>query len=586
MTALVSRASSTERVLFAPRPPALLRPDAAHDDERYRAWIDEQAAGPGRLGHPGRTVDILLVLEAPEPGRLLECLRSVTNQRASDWVLSVVTVGEPSGVVAEILQQCARSLGPERFRRHRVADGTDPAAATATAFEGSGSTMVVLLDQHDQLDPDALSLLGKGTVPAVGSPAVDVVYGDHDHLDGAGRRVGPCFKPDWSPDLFLGAPYFGTPVLLRRDRVVEVGGIRPVSGGDWRHDLILRVTEHSDRVHHVARVLSHRPDEVATGSGDAAVTSALQRRHEGASVGPGPLPGTWSVRRKAARRPSVSVIIPFRDAPGFLRSCVDSVRATAGEVDLEFVLVDNGSVEPETETLLEQLAETPDVAILSDPRPFNWAALNNDAVPSSWGEVLLFLNNDIEARSSGWAESLAAQALRPEIGAVGARLVYPGGRVQHAGVVLGMGGAAGHVLAGLSDDDPGYLGMAVLTRNCSAVTGACMAMRRTVFDELEGFDESLGIDLNDIDFCLRAQASGYRILYEPSAELVHYESPSRGTSGSVANITRFVERWDDALLAGDPYLNRHLTRMDGSCALRGPDEDQWWRDWRSVLQRS
>ena len=203
-------------------------------------------------------------------------------------------------------------------------------------------------------------------------------------------------------------------------------------------------------------------------------------------------------------RPS-SAIIPFRDGARFLRTCVDSVTATAGDVDLELVLVDNGSVEPETRTLVERLAGRTDVVVVRDDRPFNWAALNNGAVDRARGDVLLFLNNDIEARHDGWLEVLAAQALRPEIGAAGARLLYPTGRVQHAGLVIGLGGAAGHVLVGLDGDAPGYLGMAVVARDCSAVTGACLATRRDVFDDLGRFDVSLGLDLNDIDFCLRAR---------------------------------------------------------------------------------
>ncbi|MGH9093482.1 MAG: glycosyltransferase, partial [Acidimicrobiales bacterium] len=305
-------------------------------------------------------------------------------------------------------------------------------------------------------------------------------------------------------------------------------------------------------------------------------------------------PGSWSVRRRVRGRPSVSAIVPFRDAAPLLRACVDSVLRTAGTaggngsdgVDLDLVLVDNGSTEPETLTLLDRLDRRPDVTVRRDPRPFNWAALNNAAAEDARGDVLLFLNNDIEARRTGWLAALTAQALRDDVGAVGARLLYPGGRVQHAGVVLGLGGAAGHVLAGLPGDRPGYLGMAVLTRDCSAVTGACLATRRGVFEALDGFDEDLGLDVNDIDYCLRARELGLEVLYEPLAELVHHESPSRGTSGSPKDQLRFLERWQDVVVAGDPYLNRHLTRADCSAALRRPGEDREWHQWRSTLARS
>jgi O-antigen biosynthesis protein len=318
-------------------------------------------------------------------------------------------------------------------------------------------------------------------------------------------------------------------------------------------------------------------------AGPAAVVAALQRRRDPADVVPGPLPASWSLRRHRSRSPLVSLIIPFRDGARLLRTCVDSIRATAAELDLEFVLVDNGSAEAETKTLTESLAGEPGVVVLTDPRPFNWAALNNGAADQARGEVLVFLNNDIEARQPGWLSQLSQQAVRPGVAAVGARLLYPTGQVQHAGVVVGMGGAAGHVLAGLAAERPGYLGMAALTRNVSAVTGACLAVERARFFELGRFDESLGIDLNDVDFCLRAIEAGYRVVYEPLAELVHHESPSRGTSGSVKNITRFVDRWQAQLEIGDRYLNTNLTRMDATCALRGPDEARWWKDWRQLL---
>lgn len=271
-----------------------------------------------------------------------------------------------------------------------------------------------------------------------------------------------------------------------------------------------------------------------------------------------------------------------RDEPRLLRAFVDSVRATTDGSSLQLVLVDNGSQDPETLSLLDRLDGAPDTVVVRDSRPFNWAAHNNAALGAATGDVLIFMNNDIEARTGGWLEALCAQATRADVGAVGARLSYPGGRLQHAGVVVGLGGAAGHVLAGLGGGEPGYLGMALTTRECSAVTGACLATRRDVFEALGGFDEDLGLDLNDVDYCLRAGRAGYRVLYEAQAELVHHESPSRGTSQSVADISRFLRRWDDLLAAGDPFFNPNLTRTDASCALREADEEERWRTWRST----
>ena len=199
----------------------------------------------------------------------------------------------------------------------------------------------------------------------------------------------------------------------------------------------------------------------------------------------------------------MSILIPFRDEPRLLRTCVDSLAATTStHTSLELVLIDNGSSDPETLTLVERLADSPDVRVLTDPRPFNWAALNNAGALVARGDILVFLNNDIEAHQSGWLSALCAQALRPDVGAAGARLLYPDRRLQHCGLVVGLTGAAGHVLGGLPEEAPGYLHMATAARECSAVTGACLATRRTVFELLGGFDETLGVDLNDVDYCL------------------------------------------------------------------------------------
>jgi GT2 family glycosyltransferase len=569
-------------VLWAPRDLPELGPDAAGDLPRYREWADRRQAQ--RLAAPvvgGDQISVVLVVEQADPAWLWRCLASLAAQRAARWRLLVAVVGTPDPTARAALDEAIADLGEGRAEVRGFADSTPPAEAVAALLAADGSAAVALLGPDDQLAPDALALLGAALAGA------DLAYADEDRVDAGGLVSDPVLKPDWSPELCLSWGYVGRPLLVRRDALDAAGGVRPVAGGDWEHDLVLRVAERAGRVAHVAEVLCHRRLGAAAGAGGpGAVAAALERHGARAAVDPGPLPGTWRVRRRPAGRPSVSAVVPFRDAPRLLRACVDSVTDTAGDADLELVLVDNGSVEPETRTLLDRLARRPGVVVLHDPRPFNWAALNNAAVGAATGEVLLFLNNDIEARRTGWLEPLCAQALRPEVGVVGARLLYPSGRVQHAGMVLGLAGAAGHVLAGLAGDRPGYLGMAVLARDCSAVTGACMAVRREVFGALGGFDESLGLDLNDVDLCLRAAKEGLRVVYEPAAELVHHESPSRGTSGSTDDQLRFLERWGDEVVAGDPFLNANLTRVDCTAALRRGDEEEGWIQWRSTLTSS
>lgn len=580
-------------MLFAPQAPRPLRPDAAEDVGSYRAWLAAREAGRlAQSAQPpaGPELTVLMAVDKPEPGALRATLRSLGAQTTDRWHLSASILGlaDPGTEAALAEELAALPAGSATLRTAPA--GTPPADALAAALEASDRPACAVLDPGDVLVPDALALLGAALVDA------DVVYGDEDGLDAEGLPIAPLLKPDWSPTLLLSWRYTGRPVAMRVAPLVAAGGIRPVDG-DWEHDLLLRVTERTTRVAHVADVLCHRltnrAEEGQAGPGDAgpgdvppvharpgdvgpgAVTAALERREGPAEVRAGPLPGTWAVRRKLQGQPAVSAIVPFRDSTTLLRACADSVLATGAGVNLELLLVDNGSVDLETLTLVEQLESRPGVAVRRDPQPFNWAAINNRAAAEARGDVLVFLNDDVQALRPGWLEQLVAQALRPDIGAAGARLVYPDGSVQHAGVVLGLCGVSGHVLAGLPGDRPGYLGMAVLTRDVSAVTGACMATRRDVFDRLEGFDESLGLDFNDIDYCLRARRRGLRIVYEPAAELVHHESPSRGTSGSVENAVAFVGRWGDVIGDGDPFLNRNLTRADFSAALAGPEEGRW-----------
>jgi GT2 family glycosyltransferase len=554
-----------------------------------------------------------MVIAYPEPLWLRRSLQSVLGQSHRHWHLSLAICGTPSDMVASVLSEELSGLDAARVSRVTTAPDMPYADALALAFDGADAPFVLVLGQHDELAPDAVALLGDAVADA------PLAYGDEDQIDGVETAWQPALKPDWSPDLLLSSAYLGRPLLADTALVIESGGIRSVADGDWEHDLMLRMTEHTDHVAHVAEVLYGRRSQSDLGGmpsdlggmpsdlggmpsdlggmpsaqsapeaggepvGPGAVTGAAIRRGEVGTVEPGPMPDTWHFRRTPPAGTSVSAIVPFRDGAAFLRTCTDSVTATTDDVDLQFVLVDNGSVEPETLSLLGRLETRHDVTVVRDDRSFNWAALNNAAVDAARGEVLLFLNNDIEARHSGWLGVLAAQALRPDVAAVGARLLYPGGRVQHAGVVIGIG-AAGHTLVGLPTDQPGYLGMAVLTRDCSAVTGACMASRRNLFEELGGFDEELGIDTNDIDFCLRARERGYRVLYEPLAELIHYESPSRGKTGTVPDIRRFMLRWNEQIETGDPFLNPHLTRLDGSCALRRPEEEEQLHQWRQTLQ--
>lgn len=571
-------------MLFAPGAPRPLRPDPSVDDEAYRRWLAWREHSRLSLGDepaPGPEIDLLLVLDGSGGERFDATVRSLRAQTSSRWHLSLTVIGAPEAGIEDVLDRGLHELGPARSKMHVRPAATSREDALAAALEDSSSPACAFVHPGDVFAPDAVAQLSAALIDA------DVAYADEDAIGSDGLFRAPVLKPDWSPDLLLSWCYTGGPLAMRVAPLLAAGGIRAIAGGDWEHDLVLRVTERTRRVAHVAEVLCHRDTRatavgasggsgtrgaVPAARGDAAVVEALRRREERAEVEAGPLPATWHVRRRLVGRPSVSVIVPFRDSTRFLRSCTESLFATSSEVQLELLLVDNGSTEPETATLLERLARRPEVTVLRDDRPFNWAVLNNRAAAEARGEVLVFLNDDVEARTPEWLSLLVAHALRSDVGAAGGRLVYPDGTLQHAGIVVGMSAASGHVLTGLAGDEPGYLGMAVLTRDVSAVSGACMATAREVFERLEGFDERLWLDFNDIDYCLRARTRGLRTVYEPGAELVHHESPSRGTSASDETAAAFVERWRSLFETGDPFLNARLSRRDFSAALDEPEE--------------
>ncbi len=350
---------------------------------------------------------------------------------------------------------------------------------------------------------------------------------------------------------------------------------------------MLRATERARLVIHVPKVLYHWravPGSAASERGAKpwahlasrrALEEAVRRRELDAVVEEGPFPGAYHVRRRVIGDPTVSVIIPFRDNAALTAQCLESFKVEPGYENLDIVLVDNGSVEPETLAFIQRLGK--EVRLISRPGPFNWSAINNLAAATSQSDLLLFMNNDIEARRPGWLKALVELAQRADVGAVGARLVFPDGVLQHAGVVLGLLGIASHVLMGMPADEVGYAGWDRLVRPYSAVTGACMMTKRSVFEEVGGFDEQLQVAFNDVDYCMRVIDSGRLVLFTPHAELVHYESVSRGMSGYSHDYRYFLRKWDRDRLHADPYYNPNLSLFAHWCPVRTGDEEARWQ---------
>ncbi|HEV2360603.1 MAG TPA: glycosyltransferase, partial [Acidimicrobiales bacterium] len=268
-----------------------------------------------------------------------------------------------------------------------------------------------------------------------------------------------------------------------------------------------------------------------------------------------------------------------------LTQCFDSICESPGYERFQVVLVDNGSKLPETAAILDRLAGDPRVLVLEEPGPFNWSKMNNDAAAMADGDLLLFMNNDVEATTEEWLLALVEHAQRPEVGAVGSRLLYPNRTIQHAGVVIGMHEGAGHVLQDIDESSPGYLSWAFMNRNCTALTGACLMTRRDVFEEMGGFSLDLPISFSDIDYCLKLREAGHLVVYTPLSELVHHESRTRGHTDDKLEIPRYLSKWRDQIAAGDPYYHPSLSRWRSWCPLSTEEEDRLWERFLLKLER-
>lgn len=489
-----------------------------------------------------------LLLPASDPALLGRTLGSVLVQIYPHWELCV-PLEDPAG------GQLSRHERPDS-RVKLLPAGVD-------ALAGAEGEFVGFLREGDELAPEALFEVAQ---LLQGRPDADLVYSDEDELGPNGNRSNPNFKPGWSPELLLCADYVSRLGLFRRSVLEEVGGF------DGPHDLALRFAEKTESVLHVPKVLYHsrrpnRPEE--RGASLRAVRAALARRGTRGEAEEGPLPSVLAYRPAVEGEPRVSVLIPTRDNLPLLRNCIESVEGLSTYANYEILVVDNGSEKAET---LAYLSSIPHRVLRFDGE-FNYSRINNFAVAHADGEYLLLLNDDTEVISPGWIEAMLGHAQNGEVGAVGAKLLYPDGLVQHAGVVLGAGnswapGVAAHSCQHYPADSPGLVGEAIgTTRNYGAVTAACMMVRKSVFDEVGGLDEALTVAFNDVDLCLKVREKGYRVVYTPHAELYHYESSTRGYQRRPEENLLVRKRWAEEL-DHDAYYNPSFSLGAGDFNLR------------------
>jgi glycosyltransferase involved in cell wall biosynthesis len=507
------------------------------------------------------TISILLPVYNPREEHLRQALDSVLDQYYENWELCISDDASTATHVRQILDEY--SARDERIKVAFSERNGGIARASNRALDLATGEFIGLLDHDDQLTPDALYEVA-ATLQEV---EADLIYSDEDRLDSNGRRTEPSFKPAWSPDLLLSCMYLAHFCVYRKRIIDRLRGFREGFDGSQDYDLALRFTEESNRIAHIPKILYHwrkvpssasaAPEAQASviEAGKRALTDALERRGITGEVESERFFGFYRVRRRVKGSEKVSIIIPTRDGLENLRRSIQSIESKTEYRNYEIIIVDNGSRKAAT---LDYLKRTPHRVIRYDER-FNFSRLSNLAAREASGGYLLLLNDDTEVISNEWLRALIEQAARPEVGAVGAKLLYRDARLQHAGIVLGMCGVAGHAHRHIDGfNGRGYLNYPNVIRNYSAVTAACLMTRREVFDKTGGFDEeSLAVSYNDVDYCLRLRKKGYLVVFTPYALLYHRESATRGLNIYPKEEACIMSRWQSEI-ASDYYYNPNL----------------------------
>ncbi len=530
------------------------------DLRRQRAQIAELPRQP--------LISIVTPVYNPYPAHLTEMLRSVREQTYPHWELCVADGNSSDPTIRRILEQAMSEDDRIRVRfldaNRGIAENTNAALAMARG------EFIAFLDHDDTLAPFALYEVA-AAVNRV--PAVDMLYSDHDLLsEGGEKRFSPLFKPDWSPEIMLSANYITHLTVIRKSRIEQVGYLRSAFDGAQDWDLFLRVAERSGSIVHIPAVLYHWRDTVGSTAGDIhrkqyapkaqlrAIREHLQRQGMLAPDAFFTSSGFIRVRWHLKAKPRISIIIPSNGANTLLRRCVESIREKTRYPDYEVVIVNNGEKTPEQFAYYAHLSRDARFRVIHDGRkPFNYSAVNNRGAASATGEVLVFLNNDTVVLSEDWLDEFAMWTERPSIGVVGAKLLLPDRTIQHAGVIVGLTGFAGHVFAGLPEGQGTIFGFPEWYRNYLALTAACFAVRRGIFERLGGFNENLALCGNDVDLCLRVREAGYRNVYNPFIRLMHEESATRDGPIPDDDYRESYRCYHPFLERGDPYYNKNLS---------------------------
>ena len=543
----------------------------------YNSWIKENEVDLRNIDLktiPYQPFISIVVCTYNTPTNLLKkTIESVVSQTYNHWELCIVDDASDGGDILKVLEEYENRYS--NIKVHYRKENGHISVASNTGLSLVEGEYVAFLDHDDELAIHALYEIVK-TINRYSDATI--IYSDEDKIDSRGKRFEPHFKSDWNEDMFYSQNYISHLSVIRKDVLDKTDGFRIGYEGAQDYDLILQCLSFIDRktIYHIPKILYHWraiPNSTAQDNSvkpytDDAGLKALKyffRNDKDIKVYLGENTGTYRIKHLLRKSPKVSIIIPTKDNYSLLYQAITSIKTKTAYKNYEIIIVDNQTTEPDALKYLSLLDLHENIKVIHYDKNFNYAAINNYAVEKAQGDFLLFLNNDVEVLNSSWLEEMLSHANRKNIGIVGAKLYYSDMTIQHAGVILGIGGVAGHSHKYFAKEDNGYMSRLKIVQNYSAVTAACMLMRKDIFYEVSGFEEELKVAFNDVDLCLKVLEKGYRNLWTPYAELIHYESKSRGSEDSPEKILRFNQeirymqkKWGRQLLY-DKCYNKNLT---------------------------
>lgn len=552
----------------------------------YQAYVPDQETLEAQKKHKFdyRPLISIAVPAYQTPVEFLkQMIESLISQTYPEWELCIANASPDNEEMQRVLADY--SAKDSRVRFCNLKENLGIAENTNRAFSMAKGEFMGLLDHDDLLAPNALYEIVQALQD---HPQADALYTDEDKVTTEmDEHFQPHLKPDFNLDLLRSNNYICHFFVVRRSIVEKAGGFRKEFDGAQDYDFIFRCTENAREVLHVPEILYHwRTHKASTAdnpaskmyafeAGKRAIEANLERTGTKGVVSHTQDLGFYRVKYPVQGKPLVSVIIPNKDEKETLQTCMEMLNSNTSYQNFEIIIIENNSTTDEIFRYYKELSKDPRIHLLRWGKEFNYSAINNFGVAHAKGEYLLFLNNDIKSINPDWMEELLGVCQRPEVGGVGAKLIYPDNTIQHAGCVVGMGGIAGHMFVDMPADRTGYLHKASLLQDMSAVTAACLMMKKEVFEEAGGFTEELAVAFNDVDLCLKVRKNNHLIVYDPYAKLYHMESKTRGAEDSKEKVRRFQTEieymrchWLDILKNGDPYYNKNLSLTKWNYSLK------------------